>query len=95
MNTYQVGSLVTLSAAFDVAGVATNPTATTFRIREPSGTVTTYLYGSDNELVRDSAGRFHVDWSATEAGEHRVHWQGTGAAQGAAFGAFMVEEAPF
>jgi hypothetical protein len=95
MNSYDVGDLVRLSATFEVSDVATNPTATTFKIKVPSGTVTTYVYGTDAQLVRDSTGHFHVDWSVTESGPHYWRMAGTGSAQAAEESAFFVRESRF
>lgn len=46
--------------------VVTDPTVVTFKQRTPSGVETTYVYGTDAEVVRYSAGNFHVDVLLTE-----------------------------
>lgn len=88
--TYHIGDLRRLTAAFSVGGVATDPTTLSFTMRAPDGTVTTYVYASDAELVRDSAGAFHVDWPVAQAGRHSYRFAGTGAAQEAGEGEFFA-----
>lgn len=83
-ETAVIGSLKRLSATFKVNGMATDPAAVTFKLRDPAGTLTTYVYGTDAQLVRDSAGAFHVDWPVAAAGRHFVKWDGDGAADVAA-----------
>ena len=57
-------------------------------MREPDGTVTSYLEGTDAELVKDGAGLFHVDWLLAQVGKHYFRWIGTGAAAEADGGEF-------
>lgn len=77
---YHIDDLRRLTAAFTVASVATDPSTLMFIMREPDGTETPYVYGTDAELVKDSTGNFHVDWPITQAGRHLYRWVGTGAA---------------
>lgn len=95
MNSYDVGDLVRLTAAFTVSSSATDPTTTTCKVREPDGTVTTLVYGTDAACVRSATGSFYVDWSTDQEGVHSVRWIGTGAAQGAAESQFNVRESLF
>ena len=96
INVYKKGRLVRFSAAFtNAAGTATDPTAVTFKIRSPAGTTTTYVYGTDAELVRDSAGNFHVDFAMTAAGDWAHRWEGTGAVVTAEESQVVVEPSAF
>lgn len=76
---YDIGDLRRLSVTFsDIDGTEADPTTVTFKMREPDGTETIYAYGTDAELVKDGVGRYHVDWTLTQAGRHVVRWEGTG-----------------
>ena len=91
MDAYDLGDTRRLSAAFTVAGnspPATDPTTLTFKMREPDGTVTTYVYVTDAEVVRDSLGNFHVDWLLAQVGRHTYRWVDTGTAAEADTGEF-------
>ena len=92
---YDVGDSVRMSAAFTVSSVATDPTTITFKMREPDGTVTTYVYGTDAELVKDSTGNYHVDWGTSMSGDFFYRFTGTGACVAASEGYFTVKESRF
>lgn len=59
-------------------GAVANPTGVTYKYRIGAGSIVTFTYGTDSELVRDSTGHYHVDRSLTVGGWHR-RWNGTGA----------------
>lgn len=91
-NVYQVGDKVRLSAAFtDIDGNAQDPGGVEFKIRAPDSTVTTYTYGADVELVKDSTGNYHVDWLITAAGRYRWRMAGVTSGQAADERSFRVE----
>ena len=91
-NQYDIGSLVRISATFTLASGVEDPSTITAKVKLPNGTTTTYVYGTDGALVRDSKGVYHVDWSVTAAGVHQYRFVGTGTAQGAASGSFLARE---
>lgn len=94
-NTYDVGDLVRVSAAFTSGGSAIDPTAVTAKVRDPSGNVTTLVYLTDGALVRDAAGAFHTDVNADEAGVWTYRFASTGTGQAAAEGTFRVRASAF
>jgi uncharacterized protein YfaS (alpha-2-macroglobulin family) len=92
MNSYDQGDLVRVAAVFtDEAGTATDPDQTFVTFRTPTGTLTTYEDGVDVELVRDSAGTYHIDIDASIAGVWRVRFYSTGTGQAAETTEFYVE----
>jgi hypothetical protein len=94
MDAYSVGDLVRLSVTFtNAAGTETDPTSIHFKYKAPSDAVVTDLtYGSDPEVVKDSAGVFHVDLSADEAGVWVWRFEGTGAVEQSDEGQFLVQQ---
>lgn len=93
MNTYDVGDEVRISVVItNEDDEEANPTVTTFKFTDPSGNTTTYTYGTDDELARDSTGNFHVDITPDEPGVWYYKWQGTGAVVAAEEGSFNVRE---
>lgn len=81
-NVFDIGDLVRASAAFsDSAGTAIDPTAVYLKYVTPAGVTTTLTYGVDVELVRDSAGNYHADISATDDGAWHYRWYSTGSGQ--------------
>jgi hypothetical protein len=89
---YEQDSLIRFKATFkNLAGAPTDPTVVTLRITKPGVAAVTYTYGTDQELVRDSAGVFHMDFLCDTIGEHKWRWLGTGAVQIAVKGGFFID----
>jgi hypothetical protein len=81
---YDIGDGLVATVTFDVAGVATDPTTVTAKVRNPAGTVTTYTYSAapgqpDPHIVRSSAGVYTLTLVPDAAGTWLVQWTGTGA----------------
>lgn len=77
---YVVGSPVLLSGAFyNVAGSFVDPTTVTFKVRLSGGTTTTYVYGTDAQVVKTSTGCYYVLFTPSSAGTYYFQWKGTGA----------------
>jgi hypothetical protein len=59
--------------------VLTDPTTLVFMFRKPNDSATTtYVWGTDAQLVRDSVGKFHVELSLDQAGIWSWRQQSTG-----------------
>lgn len=96
ITTYDVGDAVRVSAVWtDADSTAVDPDVVRFKFRTPNGTLTTYVYLTDTELVRDSTGNYHVDLSVTNSpGNWLYRFEGEtsgGAAQGAAESYFTAK----
>jgi len=97
-NTYDVGDLPRVTGTLaDSAGTASDPAGTiTVSIKDPSGNTTSYVYGTDAELVKSSTGVYYVDVSVDEAGPWLYRFaSGTGSGQAAAESYFMVQDSEF
>lgn len=95
MNTYDIGDVVRCAAVFKVGGTDTDPDDVIFKILEPDGSVTTYEYGVDAEVVKSSTGSFRVDWPIVKSDIHWYRFAGTGAAQAAGEDFFNVRDSMF
>ena len=84
------GDLIRVRATFNIGGILTDPTTVTLKYKAPTGTITTWVYLTDNQLVRESVGSFYADISVTAGGTWNYRWEGTGAAQGANQSSFEV-----
>ncbi len=92
------GSVVHVPIAITdtVTGVAVDPTTLVVEVRAPSGVETVYTYSVGVEVVRDSAGNYHIDvavpYANTSAavGKWYVAWRGTGAGAGSGQASFTV-----
>ncbi len=91
-----VGQQAKLRATFaDINGVLADPTTVTFRIKAPDGTVTTYVYGVNMQLVKSATGDYYVAWTWTSAGVWLYSFTGEGAAVGYVEGGVVVEGPSF
>lgn len=88
-DVYDVGESPRVSKDFEV-----DPTTVTFKFKPPTGTVTTYIYGTDAQIVRDSYGKYHVDMDLTVAGIVYWRWESTGPPI-ASEGAVLVKTSQF
>ena len=96
MSTYYVGNLIRVSVAFtNTLGAAVDPAVVKCQVRTPAGVVTTYTYGTDAAVIRDSTGNYHLDVDASAEGLWRYRWYSTGSGQAAAEGAFDVPDSLF
>jgi len=86
-NSYPTGSNVRFSAEFKDpgSGAFVDPTTVTFKIKSPmTGVVTTYTLPAGPQVVRDSLGHFHCDFTLNFPGNWYYRWEGAGAYIGAA-----------
>lgn len=96
MNSYHVGDKVRCTGTFETAaGTDTDPSAVLFKVETPSGTQTTYTYGTDAELVKSATGIYYVDVNCTEAGTWHYRFYSTGTGQAASEESFKVKDSFF
>jgi hypothetical protein len=68
-----------------------NPTNVAFGYRVDGGAITTLIYGTGTDIVKNSLGNFHVDIDTTGlAGTWVWEWQSTGVGQASTSGAITV-----
>lgn len=100
-NSYHVGDAVrvsTASAFTDAAAAAFDPDIVRGKVLDPAGAVTTYVYGTDAELIRDGAGLYHFDINVDAEGTwyYRIEGESSGGAyQGADEGTFEALDSAF
>lgn len=96
MNQYDVGDLVRVTGIFkDAAGVAFDPTTVAFKFKKPDRTITTYIYGTDAQLVKVATGNYRVDIDASVKGKYQYRWYSTGNGQAAEESEFEVVKSKF
>ena len=92
---YDIGDYARLSATFTSAGVYLDPTLVTLKVKDPTGTVTTYTFGTSPILIRHDTGQYRFDYNITMAGTHYYRWSGTAPCQAAGEGLFTVSATRF
>lgn len=93
---YDKGDLVRCIGTFkDLDGAALDPTSVTFKLENPSGAVTTYVYGIDAQLVKTATGIYRVDVDASSPGRYWYKFYSTGTGQAAEEKDFAVGNGRF
>lgn len=95
MNRYPYNSTIKFTVTFKVANVLTDPTAVTFKMKDPARTLTTYTYGVGATVVKDSTGTYHANVQLTTVGQWDYRWEGTGTAAGVNEGSCYVDDGAF
>ena len=81
INAYQVQNSVTMACQFKTsAGVLTDPDTVTVRLKGPTGSITTLVYGVDPEVAKDAVGKYHATFTipANGAGLWTYQFVGVG-----------------
>jgi len=95
-NSYNKGNIIRVSGNFkDSVGVNVDPAIVNFKFKKPDQTITTYVYLTDSQLIKDSVGNYHVDLSIDLEGEWRYRFESTGVGQAAGEGQFPVKRGFF
>jgi len=91
LGTYTEGALVKVTAAFtDSNNAAVDPTTVTLKWHRNKDAVTTWTV-TTGQIVKDSVGNYHANLDTTDlTGPWSYEWEGTGAAQAANAGTFLV-----
>jgi hypothetical protein len=69
-NVYDVGDKVRISFAITgPSGALVDPTTVSGKFKTPTGTKTTYVYGTDAALVKVSTGNYYFDITINDDGQ--------------------------
>ena len=80
-NTWACGANIRFSVIFKDAFTLAyiDPTTVTFKIRTPeNGAITIWVFGVDPEVIKDSVGHYHADYTADFPGYWLYRWEGAG-----------------
>jgi hypothetical protein len=67
-----------------------DPTTLLLRVHRPDGTVQEFVYQTDIEVIRDSQGKYHVEYLVSQGGPHSWAWLPTGNAAQPSTGEFFA-----
>jgi uncharacterized protein YfaS (alpha-2-macroglobulin family) len=93
---FEVGDLVRVTGTVkNKAGQQIDPATVKFSVKPPNGIVTTYTYGIDAQLVRESQGNYRIDINANAPGLWHYRFFSTGSEQAAKEDQFRVKPTQF
>lgn len=97
MDEYTLGTPITVSATWQVAGVDTDPDAVTLKVRkrheglEQPTAEQVYTHGeAGSPITKVATGQYEAVITPASTGRWLYRWEGTGAAKGASEGAFRI-----
>lgn len=95
-NEYYPGNLVRVDGNFtDENNAPADPSTVSVKVRTPAGASTTYTYGVDPEVIKDSVGNYHIDLQPDLEGTWYYRWEGTGSIRAAGDWRFYVKDSVF
>jgi hypothetical protein len=97
VNSYSIGNAARASVTFRdvVTGAVVDPTTVTVLVKNPAGVTTSYVYGVDSIVQKESTGKYYVTIDCNAVGEWKYRWLGTGANQAASESSFQVTGSSF
>ena len=87
---YYEGDLIRVSIKFLVNNIAADPTTVTLKWQAPGNIAVTWVFNTNFQVVKDSAGNYHADLDVNISGMWQFRWIGTGIAQGTGQSSFEV-----
>lgn len=92
---HYVNAPISITANFkDSSGNDLDPTTVTFKTVDPSRLAASYVYGTDDEVVREDAGDYTATVTPDKAGRWFYRWESTGGVI-ASEGDFLVQLSQF
>ena len=88
---YDIGDVIRCGGTFTASGTAVDPSTVTAKwVIDPGGSITSYVYGVDAELVKNDTGDYYFDITIAAEGRHLYRLEGTGNNAAAQGGVFLV-----
>lgn len=92
------GTVIEIAVEFtDKADALFDPDAPTFKVLAPGegASVETFVYPDDDEVIRDAAGKYHMNYLLELSGDYAVRAEGSGEQAVAVEDSVTVEESAF
>lgn len=97
MNSYLIGNAARVMIRFRSApnGTPVDPDTISLQVKDPTGAITTYVYGVAMGLVKEAIGIYYFDVNLSIVGSWHYRWTGTGTNQAAAENMLTVTASTF
>ena len=87
---YDVGDVIRCGGTFTASGTAVDPSTVTAKWQYLGGTITSYIYGTDAELVKGTVGVYYFDITVAAEGTYLYRYISTGDNAAAQGGGFLI-----
>lgn len=95
MGVYPLHTAVTVSETFSVLGTPTDPTTVTYKVKDPEGTETDYVFGVAPEVSNPSPGLYLLEFPPLSIpGSWVYEIIGTGTVEASGSGEFTILQSP-
>lgn len=93
-DTFELGSLVRIGPETftDLSGALVDPTTVSLSVKKPDGTIDGPFTFAGAQVVKESVGIYHFDYTPATRGHYLYRWISTGAGQAAGVGSFDIED---
>lgn len=96
MAQLDTGDVTRCSVTFkNLAGATVDPNTVTLKLKLPDNTILSSTYLVDDEVIKDSVGKYHLDYLISQGGIHYYKWEGSGAVFAAEESQFFVKITQF
>lgn len=93
MAQYDIGDSNLISVNFtDKDGTSVDPTLVILRMKPPLSVTVEYTYPGNGQIIKDSTGKYHINYPITLSGVYYGKWAGTGAVVGVEEFSFTVRK---
>ena len=93
---YDIGDVTRLSVSFtDLSNVTVDPSSVMLKIREPNAVILQQSYPTNDTIIKDSVGNYHMDYLISKDGLHNYKWVGSGTVNASEKDSFFVKPDTF
>ena len=89
-NEYDIGDLVMLDVDITISGVYVDPNHLCLYVTDPTDQVHHYIYGVTGTFVKESTGKYYLNYYVPMSGQYRCIFYASGTAWGAEVKRFVV-----
>jgi len=92
INVFIIGQVAKIKAIISNSSTFLDVNDIELQIKIGKNDIQIYTESSEPAIIRTSLGHYEIILPLVETGTYKIRWQGTGQAQGAGEGVFLVKE---
>lgn len=96
LDEYDIGDVTRLSVSFnDLSNVFVDPSSVMIKVRDPDAVIIQLSYPTNDAIIKDSVGNYHMDYLISKDGLHNYKWVGSGTVYASEKASFFVRPDTF